>query len=165
MTTLEFRPIKKEVVIEVEKLLQNYEISASEGEISELANIAMNFNEQDFNDKLDEIVKRTEVKVIYYTNLKTNMVFGEIITNRKLDTNDYNFELMEERGNILIPVTKTCDMVKIDNPYPTYIGSSLWTCDCETDFIHTLFKVRCPKCGASVLKPTYRGKAIWALFM
>lgn len=155
----------EEVSEAVTSMLQNFEISASEGEISALTEIAMNFDEQGFNDKMDEIVKRTEVNVIYYTNLKTNIVLGEIITNRKLDTNDYNFELMKERRNILIPVSKNCATLRINDPYPTYIGSSMWTCECQTDFIHTMFKVRCPKCGVSIKEPAKRGKAIWELFM
>lgn len=144
-------------------LLNEYELEATEKDVDILKERAEDDDAIGFNDYLDTITKR-EVKVAYLMLPNINTPLGILIANTKLDTSDFDFKQMKEKNWKMLSTDSAVETVKDDNAFPLYLGSSLWTCECSEDFIHTQFKSKCSKCGTEVRWNTQKTRMIKELF-
>lgn len=144
-------------------LLNEYELEATEEDIDILENKAEKDDAIGFNDYLDVITKR-EVKVLYLILPNINTPLGTLVVNLKLDTPDFDFEKIKEKGWKMLDTDSKVESVKDKQVFPLYLGSSLWTCQCKQDFIHTQFKSKCDKCGTEIRWSTQKTKMVKELF-
>lgn len=144
-------------------LLNEYELEATENDIDILEEQAKEENAIGFNNYLDVLAKR-EVKIAYLMKPGFNAPIGEIVTNPKLDTGDFDFYQIKENDWQMLSVDLKVNTIKNDGVYPLYIGSSLWACNCHQDFIHSQFKTKCKKCGLAAIQSSQKIHTIQELF-
>lgn len=144
-------------------LLNEYELEATEADIDILEDKADKDDAIGFNNHLDAISKR-EIKVLYLMHQNMNIPFGIVIANLKLDTPDINFDKMKEKKWLLFDTDSAVESVKENPTYPLYVGSSMWTCNCKQNFIHTQFRAECDKCGTGIRWSTQKTKMLRELF-
>lgn len=106
---------------------------------------------------IDKIQTELELKCL--TIIGGPFTLGTIILNDQSDLNEIRFDLFEEKGfSILV------EPLKEENLYfsnsSTYITSSLWTCDCDKNFIHNRVNPQCDICGQTIWKSTRRIKSV-----
>lgn len=153
-----------DIVATVSNILDDYNIETNEEEFCELVSLAQKEESLEFNNLLDTIVKEKEVKVLFLMKKGLSMPLGKIICNQKLDTNDFEFGQLERQKLTLIPIDEKVIEVKDNSVQPLYTGSSLWSCNCHQNFLHTVFRDKCDVCKTNIKQSTQKTKMIQFIF-
>lgn len=93
-------------------------------------------------DKLEH-----ELEMVHITLIKYNMVVGEIICNGQLDTEELCLPtIMNSHIDPIIVELKSAWI----NPSQAFISSSLWTCECKSEYVRSKLNPICDKCGTTI---------------
>lgn len=89
---------------------------------------------------------------------------GEWIGNFE-NVNDIDHRLVKTKAWVFTKTIKSIEKLIAKEKAGVYIGHSLWTCNCESNFIQSKLSMECAKCGGtlegSIIRIPYHDKILF----